>query len=52
MMKNIVLALAVIIGCMIVGSALGNVAGGFIVGVVLAIMLGKRNWNADAKKSN
>ncbi|GAA5521282.1 hypothetical protein Asal01_01217 [Fodinibius salicampi] len=50
-MKNIVIALGVILLCVSIGSALGNQSGGFIVGVILAIVLAKKNWKADTKKS-
>lgn len=50
-MKNIVIALGVILLCIMIGSALGSQSGGFIVGVIVAIVLTKNNWKADAKKS-
>lgn len=50
-MKNIVIALGVILLCIVIGTALGNQNGGFIVGVIVAIVLTKKNWKASAKKS-
>ena len=41
-MKNILLAGLVIIIFTAIGSATGNKSGGFIVGIVLAIMISKR----------
>lgn len=50
-MKNIILAAVVIIACMAIGQAMGNQNGGFIVGVVFAIMLAKRESMIRSKKS-
>lgn len=49
-MKSIVIAFSVIILCVLIGSALGNQGGGFIAGVILAIVLAKKNWKAGVKK--
>lgn len=51
-MKNIALSILIIIVCLGIGSALGNQAGGFVVGVILAIVYNKSNWNTKAKKSS
>lgn len=45
------LALAIIVACVIIGTALGNQAGGFIVGIILAIVVGKRNWKTGTEKT-
>jgi hypothetical protein len=44
-MKNIFLAGSVIILSTAIGSASGSKSGGFIMGVVLAIMISKRIYN-------
>lgn len=51
-MKSIVIAFSVILLSIVIGSALGNQSGGFIVGVIVAIVLVKKNWKADAKKAD
>jgi len=48
-MKNILLAGLVIILSTAIGEATGNKSGGFIVGVVLAIMISKRLYNNRKK---
>lgn len=50
-MKNILIAIGVILLSVVIGSALGNQSGGFIVGVIVAIVLVKNNWKTGAKKS-
>ena len=47
-MKSIAIVLVAILICLGIGSALGNPEGGFIVGVVLAIMLAKRYRAVDS----
>lgn len=49
-MKNIGLAIVAILICVAIGSVLGNPGGGFLVGVILAIVLAKRTWKVDARQ--
>ncbi|MDX1546295.1 MAG: hypothetical protein R3247_04870 [Rhodothermales bacterium] len=47
-MRSIAIVLVAFLICLGIGSALGNPAGGFIVGIVVAIMLAKRYGTAGA----
>lgn len=50
-MKSIAIALAAILICLAIGSALGNPGGGFVVGIVFAIMLAKRYGTLHSTRS-
>ena len=51
-MKSIAIVLVAVLVCLGIGSAFGNPAGGFIVGVVLAIMLAKRYGTVEPTDSD
>lgn len=50
-MKSIAIVLAALLICLGIGSAFGNPAGGFVVGVILAIVLAKRYGTVEATES-
>lgn len=51
-MKYIVISLVTMLICSGIGSIMGNRGGGFLVGVVLAIMLVKRMKSSEVKESD
>jgi len=51
-MKSIALSILILVVCLGIGSVLGNQAGGFVVGIILAIVFTKSNWKTKIKKSS
>ncbi|WP_018127021.1 hypothetical protein [Balneola vulgaris] len=41
-MKNVIIAIGVVVICIAISSAFGNIRGGLLVGIILAIVILKR----------